>query len=160
MFNKSSPLGVVVVIPPWNFPYAIPAGGICAALASGNSVIVKPAPETVATAWYLVQQLWKAGVPKGVLQFLPTKDDEIGQTLVTHKEAKAVLLTGSFETAKLFTNWKPEMNIMAETSGKNSIIVTACCDVDLAVKDLVHSAFGHSGQKCRDAWIWMLLQNL
>ena len=153
VFEKSSPLGVVVVVPPWNFPYAIPAGGICAALASGNSVIVKPAPETVATAWYLVQQLWKAGVPKGVLQFLPTKDDEIGQTLVTHKEAKAVLLTGSFETAKLFTNWKPEMNIMAETSGKNSIIITACADVDLAVSDLVSSAFGHSGQKCSAASI-------
>ena len=89
VFIQSSPLGVVVVVPPWNFPYAIPAGGICAALASGNSVIVKPAPETVATAWYLVQQLWKAGVPKDVLQFLPTKDDEIGQTLVTHKRSKS-----------------------------------------------------------------------
>ena len=153
VFDQSTPLGSVVIVPPWNFPYAIPAGGICAALASGNTVIVKPAPQTVATSWYLVQQLWRAGVPKNVLHFFPTQDDEIGRKLVTHKEAEAVLFTGSYETAKLFTSWKPEMNIMGETSGKNSIVVTTCCDVDLAVKDLVSSAFGHSGQKCSAASI-------
>jgi len=156
LFEKSTPLGVVVVAPPWNFPYAIPAGGVCSALASGNAVIIKPAPETVMTAWFLVQQLWRAGVPKSVLHFIPTKDDEIGRTLITHKDAGAVILTGSIETAKLFKSWKPEMNIMAETSGKNSIIVTACCDTDLAVKDLVHSAFGHAGQKCSAASIGII----
>ena len=156
LFEKSIPLGVVVVAPPWNFPYAIPAGGVCSALASGNAVIIKPAPETVMTAWFLVQQLWRAGVPKSVLHFIPTKDDEVGRALMTHKDAEAVILTGSIETAKLFKGWKSEINIMAETSGKNSIIVTACCDIDLAVKDLVHSAFGHAGQKCSAASIGII----
>ena len=154
--KESTPLGVVVVVPPWNFPYAIPAGGICSALASGNTVIVKPAPETVMTAWFLVQQLWRAGVPKNVLQFVPTQEDEVGQALITHEEVSAVILTGSIDTAELFSSWNPSTNIMAETSGKNSIIVTACCDVDLAVKDLVHSAFGHSGQKCSAASIGII----
>ena len=156
LHEESTPLGVVVVTPPWNFPYAIPAGGICSALASGNTVIVKPAPETVMTAWFLVQQLWRAGVPKNVLQFIPVREDEVGQSLITHKDVSAVILTGSIDTAKLFSSWNPAINIMAETSGKNSIIVTACCDVDLAVKDLVHSAFGHSGQKCSAASIGII----
>ena len=77
---------MVVVVPPWNFPYAIPSGGVLAALAAGNAVILKPAPETVATGWLIVQQLWAAGVPRDVLQFVPTRDDEVGQHLVTHVE--------------------------------------------------------------------------
>ncbi|SVD67252.1 uncharacterized protein METZ01_LOCUS420106, partial [marine metagenome] len=105
--KESTPLGVVVVVPPWNFPYAIPAGGICSALASGNTVIVKPAPETVMTAWFLVQQLWRAGVPKNVLQFVPTQEDEVGQALITNEEVSAVILTGSIDTAELFSSWNP-----------------------------------------------------
>jgi len=156
LYDDSNPLGVVVVVPPWNFPYAIPAGGIFSALASGNTVIVKPAPETVMTAWLLVQQLWRAGVPKNVLQFVPTQEDEVGQALITHEDVSAVILTGSIDTAELFSSWNRSANIMGETSGKNSIIVTACCDVDLAVKDLVHSAFSHSGQKCSAASIGII----
>ncbi|HEX6888636.1 MAG TPA: bifunctional proline dehydrogenase/L-glutamate gamma-semialdehyde dehydrogenase [Candidatus Nanopelagicales bacterium] len=147
----SSPVGVVVVVPPWNFPYAIPAGGVLAALAAGNAVILKPAPETVATAWLLVQQLWQAGVPRDVLQFVPTRDDEVGQHLVTHPGVAAVVLTGSFATARLFTSWKPEIRLMAETSGKNALLISATADLDAAVKDLVASAFGHAGQKCSAA---------
>jgi RHH-type proline utilization regulon transcriptional repressor/proline dehydrogenase/delta 1-pyrroline-5-carboxylate dehydrogenase len=147
-FTDSSPLGTVVVVPPWNFPYAIPAGGVCAALAAGNTVILKPAPETVATAWQLVQQLWAGGVPKAVLQFVPTRDDEAGQHLVTHEHVDAVILTGSFDTALMFTNWEPTLNLLGETSGKNSIVVSACADIDMAVRDVVASAFGHAGQKC------------
>ena len=149
--NQSSPLGVVVVVPPWNFPYAIPTGGICAALAAGNSVIFKSAPETVATSWQLVNQLWRAGVPKDVLQFVSTEDNEIGQSLITHQDVNAVILTGGYNTALLFSSWKNELNLLAETSGKNSMILTACCDIDVAVKDLVQSAFGHAGQKCSAA---------
>lgn len=149
--DGSTPLGVVLIVPPWNFPYAIPMGGVCAALASGNTVILKPAPETVATAWTIVQQLWMAGVPKEVLQFVPTRDDSIGQQLVTHQNVNAVILTGAFETASMFTKWKPEMVLLAETSGKNSIIISASADIDGAVKDLVQSAFGHGGQKCSAA---------
>jgi RHH-type proline utilization regulon transcriptional repressor/proline dehydrogenase/delta 1-pyrroline-5-carboxylate dehydrogenase len=147
----SSPVGVVVVVPPWNFPYAIPAGGVLASLAAGNAVILKPAPETVATAGVLVQQLWRAGVPRDVLQFVPTRDDEVGQHLVTHPDVGAVILTGSFATARLFTTWRPDLRLMAETSGKNALLISATADIDAAVKDLVASAFGHAGQKCSAA---------
>jgi RHH-type proline utilization regulon transcriptional repressor/proline dehydrogenase/delta 1-pyrroline-5-carboxylate dehydrogenase len=147
----STPIGVVAVVPPWNFPYAIPAGGVLAALAAGNAVILKPAPETVATAWQLVQQLWSAGVPRDVLQFVPTRDDEVGQRLVTHPGVGAVILTGSWATARLFTSWRPDLRLMAETSGKNALLISATADIDAAVKDLVASAFGHAGQKCSAA---------
>ena len=148
---EAEPLGVVLVVPPWNFPFAIPNGGVCAALAAGNAVILKPAPETVATAWELVTQLWEAGVPRDVLQFVPTRDDEVGRHLVTHEGVDAVILTGSFDTARLFTSWRPNLTLLAETSGKNAILVSAYADIDLAVKDLVQSAFGHAGQKCSAA---------
>jgi RHH-type proline utilization regulon transcriptional repressor/proline dehydrogenase/delta 1-pyrroline-5-carboxylate dehydrogenase len=147
----STPLGVVLVVPPWNFPYAIPAGGVLAALAAGNAVVLKPAPETVAVADELAHQLWDAGVPRDVLQLVPTRDDECGRHLVTHVGVSAVILTGSFETAQLFTSWKPSLHLLAETSGKNALVITASADVDLAVKDLVQSAFGHAGQKCSAA---------
>jgi RHH-type proline utilization regulon transcriptional repressor/proline dehydrogenase/delta 1-pyrroline-5-carboxylate dehydrogenase len=149
--GAETPLGVVLVVPPWNFPYAIPCGGVSAALAAGNCVILKPAPETVATAWELAQNLWAGGVPRDVLQFLPTRDDDTGRYLVTHDGVNAVVLTGAFETAKLFTSWKPDINLLAETSGKNAILISSYADIDLAVKDLVQSAFGHAGQKCSAA---------
>ncbi|MGA0866415.1 MAG: proline dehydrogenase family protein [Candidatus Nanopelagicaceae bacterium] len=147
----STPMGVVVIVPPWNFPYAIPLGGVLASLAAGNSVIFKPAPESVAVAWSAVNHLWQAGVPKDVLHFLPCRDDENGKYLITHPEISAVILTGGFDTARLFLSWKPEMTLLAETSGKNAIVITASADIDLAVKDLVQSAFGHAGQKCSAA---------
>jgi RHH-type proline utilization regulon transcriptional repressor/proline dehydrogenase/delta 1-pyrroline-5-carboxylate dehydrogenase len=140
--------GVVVVTPPWNFPYAIPAGGVLAALMAGNSVILKPARESVLTAWMLVQQLWEAGVPKNVLQFTPTVDGATGKALVSDARVGAVILTGSIFTAQLFQSWRPNLRLYAETSGKNSLIITAAADIDLAVKDLVRGAFGHAGQKC------------
>jgi len=149
--DLSVPLGVVVVVPPWNFPYAIPAGGILAALAAGNAVILKPAPETVAVASELVHQLWDGGVPRNVLQLVPTRDDECGRHLVCHDSVNAVILTGAFETAMLFTSWKSSLRLLAETSGKNALVITASADIDLAVKDLVQSAFGHAGQKCSAA---------
>ncbi len=150
-FGESEPLGVVLVVPPWNFPYAIPCGGVCAALAAGNAVILKPAPEAVATAWELVQCLWEGGVPRDVLQFVPTRDDQSGRRLVTHEGVDAVILTGAFDTARLFTSWKPAINLLGETSGKNAILISSYADIDLAVRDLVQSAFGHAGQKCSAA---------
>jgi len=158
--RQSSPVGVVVVVPPWNFPYAIPTGGICAALAAGNTVIFKSAPETVATSWHLVNQLWKAGVPKSVLQFVSTEDNEVGQALVSHEDVNAVILTGGYSTALLFASWRNELNLLAETSGKNSMVLTACCDIDVAVKDLVQSAFGHAGQKCSAASLAIVDKNI
>jgi len=149
--QEAHPLGVVVVVPPWNFPYAIPAGGVLAALAAGNAVILKPAPEAVGVAWELVRQLWRAGVPRDVLQFVPTRDDENGRALVAHEQVNAVILTGSFATAELFTSWRNDLCLLGETSGKNAVVVTSSADVDAAVKDLVDSAFSHAGQKCSAA---------
>src|SRR5580704_13794739 len=159
-FEGSAPLGTVVVVPPWNFPYAIPAGGVCAALAAGNTVILKPAPESVATAWQLVQQLWRGGVPRDVLQFVPTRDDDNGRRLVTHPGVDAVILTGSFDTAVLFTSWRPEITLLAETSGKNAMLISACADIDVAVRDLVQSAFGHAGQKCSAASLAIVVRDV
>ncbi len=149
--GPSSPRGVVLVVPPWNFPLAIPAGGVAAGLAAGNAVILKPAPEAVATSWALVRALWDAGVPRDVLQFVPTRDDEVGRALVTHAGVDAVVLTGGFSTAQLFTSWRPDLYLLGETSGKNALVVTGSADVDAAVRDLVQSAFGHAGQKCSAA---------
>ncbi len=140
--------GVVAVIPPWNFPYAIPAGGVLAALMAGNSVILKPASETVLTGWKLASQCWEAGVPREVLQFLPVQDGATGRAMISDRRINIVILTGGYETARMFQSWRPDLRLYAETSGKNSMIITAAADLDLAVKDLVRGAFGHSGQKC------------
>jgi RHH-type proline utilization regulon transcriptional repressor/proline dehydrogenase/delta 1-pyrroline-5-carboxylate dehydrogenase len=145
------PYRVVVVAPPWNFPYAIPAGGVLAALAAGSAVILKPAPETVLTAWHLASCCWAAGVPPEALQFVPTADDEVGRRLVTHEGVEAVILTGAFDTARLFLGWRPELALHAETSGKNALVVTSAADQDDAIKDLLRSAFSHAGQKCSAA---------
>ena len=145
------PLGVVLVTGPWNFPYAIPANGVVGAIAAGNAVILKPAPEAVATAAELVGQLHAAGIPDDVVQLVSCPDDEVGRHLVTHEGVDAVVLTGSYDTARLFLDWKPSLRLLAETSGKNAMVITGAADVDLAIKDLVRSAFGHAGQKCSAA---------
>lgn len=145
------PYRTVVVAPPWNFPYAIPAGGLFAALAAGSAVILKPAPESVLTAWVLVRQCHEAGIPSEVLQFLPCADGDVGQALVTHPDVDAVVLTGSFETGRRFIGWRPDLNLHAETSGKNAIVISGSADIDDAIADLAHSAFSHSGQKCSAA---------
>lgn len=151
-----TPLGTVLITPPWNFPFAIPAGGTLAALMAGNTVIFKPAPEAVLVGWEIVNALWDAGIPKDVLQFVPTTDDEVGQSLVTDERVNGVILTGAYQTAKLFLSWKPNLKLFAETSGKNSMIITGMADHDLAIKDLVKSAFGHAGQKCSASSIAIL----
>ncbi len=115
---------------------------------AGNTVIIKPAPETVLTAWHMVNAMWDAGIPREVLQFVPTTDDEVGRGLVTDERVNAVILTGAYETAQMFLSWKPNLRLFAETSGKNAMIITAMADRDQAIKDLAKSAFGHAGQKC------------
>jgi RHH-type proline utilization regulon transcriptional repressor/proline dehydrogenase/delta 1-pyrroline-5-carboxylate dehydrogenase len=148
---RLDPLGVVVVTPPWNFPLSIPAGGVLAALAAGNAVVLKPAPEAVLVGAGLARALWEAGIPRDVLQLVPCPDDDVGRALVTDPRVGAVVLTGSIETARLFLGWRPALPLFAETSGKNAIVVTALADRDQAVRDLVRSAFGHNGQKCSAA---------
>ncbi|HEY5936556.1 MAG TPA: aldehyde dehydrogenase family protein, partial [Kofleriaceae bacterium] len=145
------PLGVVVVAPPWNFPLSIPAGGVLAALAAGNAAILKPAPEAVLVAWHLARALWDGGVPRDALQLVPCADGDVGRALITDQRVDAVILTGSAATAALFLEWRPELRLFAETSGKNAMIVTALADRDQAIRDLVRSAFGHGGQKCSAA---------
>ncbi len=144
----SSPLGVVVVSPPWNFPFSIPAGGALAALAAGNTVVLKPARPAMRTGAVLVQQLHAAGLGEHVVQLVAPTDRAPGQRLVTHPDVGAVVLTGSWETASNFARWAPSRRILAETSGKGSVLVGPTADVDQAVRDVVHSAFSHAGQKC------------
>ena len=143
------------LIPPWNFPVAIPAGGVLAALAAGNGVVFKPAPQTPRCAEIVAECCFAAGVPDDALQFIRTPDDEVGRHLITSVDA--VILTGAYETAELFRSWKPDLTIFAETSGKNSLIITPNADLDLAVADLAASAFGHSGQKCSAASLGVLV---
>lgn len=142
------PKGTVLVTPPWNFPCSIPAGGILAALATGNSVIFKPAPEAVLTAWTLVNLFWNAGISRQLLQFAPCIENPVGTKLIKDPRVNAVILTGGTETAKLFLKFRPGLDLMAETGGKNALIITGLSDRDLAIKDLIQSAFGHAGQKC------------
>ncbi len=140
--------GVVVVVPPWNFPIAIPCGGIAAALAAGNTVILKPASDTVLVAWELCQCFWRAGVSPHTLQFLPCPGSGPGSRLVSHPDVDAVILTGGTDTALRMLEKKPDLRLSAETGGKNATIVSALSDRELAIKHVVQSAFGHGGQKC------------
>lgn len=142
------PKGIVAITPPWNFPCSIPAGGIIAALAAGNVVIFKPARETVLVAWELVQIFWQAGISPHVLQFLPCADEPTGSLLVQDPRVATVVLTGATATAQLFLKMRPDLDLVAETGGKNSMIITDLADRDLAIKELLASAFSHSGQKC------------
>ncbi|HSX04179.1 MAG TPA: proline dehydrogenase family protein [Rhabdochlamydiaceae bacterium] len=148
--------GTLLVAPPWNFPVSIPAGGICAALVTGNCVIFKPAPEAVLSGWVLVNLFWEAGVPKEVLQFINCEDEPIGSRLIADKRLNAVILTGGTSTARIFMKLRPDLDLAAETGGKNALIITGLSDRDLAIKDLINSAFGHSGQKCSAASLAVL----
>lgn len=142
------PVPITLVTPPWNFPLAIPAGGVLAALAAGSAVVLKPASVAKRCGAVIAECLWEAGVPRDVLALVDVGERELGRELVTDERIDRVVLTGGAETAELFRSWDPTLNIMAETSGKNSIIITPSADLDLAVKDVVQSAFGHAGQKC------------
>lgn len=140
--------GVIVVVSPWNFPIAIPCGGIAAALAAGNTAILKPASNTVMIAHELCECFYRAGVPRTALQLLPCPGGSVGSQLVSHDDVDAVILTGGTDTALRMLDADPCMNLLAETGGKNATIVTAMSDRDQAIKHVIHSAFGHSGQKC------------
>ena len=151
-----APKGTVLVTPPWNFPVSIPTGGVIAALAAGNCVLFKPAPEAVLSGWVLVNILWDAGIPKKALQFLSCHDDPVGSDMIKDPRINAIILTGATSTARLFQKLRPGVDLSAETGGKNALIVTAMSDRDLAIKDLIHSAFGHAGQKCSAASLGIL----
>ncbi len=145
---RARPRGVVAVISPWNFPIAIPAGGVAAALAAGNRVILKPASDTVLVAWELARCFWDGGVPREALQLLPCPGGGVGAELAAHPGVDAVILTGGTATALRMLQRRPDMHLMAETGGKDATIVTALADRDQAIKHVLHSAFSHAGQKC------------
>jgi RHH-type proline utilization regulon transcriptional repressor/proline dehydrogenase/delta 1-pyrroline-5-carboxylate dehydrogenase len=151
------PVPLTVVTPPWNFPVSIPAGGVLSALAAGSAVLLKPAPQAGRCGAVLAEALWEAGVPREVLGLVDTGEGDAGRALITAPEVGRVLLTGSIETAALFASWRPDLPLLAETSGKNSIIVTPSADLDLAVADIVKSAFGNAGQKCSAASLAILV---
>ncbi|MGA9715082.1 MAG: bifunctional proline dehydrogenase/L-glutamate gamma-semialdehyde dehydrogenase [Aeromicrobium sp.] len=152
-----TPAKLTVVIPPWNFPVAIPAGMVLAGLAAGSGVIIKAAPQTRRCAAVMVEALWQAGVPRDLLRVATLEEGPLSKAMVAHSDVDRVLLTGGWETAALFRSWKPDLALSAETSGKNALVVTPSADLDLAVSDLVKSAFGHAGQKCSAASLGILV---
>lgn len=151
------PSKLTVVTPPWNFPVAIPAGGVLAALAAGSGVVIKPAGLAQRSGAVMVEALWEAGIPRELLALVDVGEQELGRELVSSPLVDRVILTGAYETAELFRSFREDLPLLAETSGKNAIIVTPSADLDLAAADVVRSAFGHAGQKCSAASIAILV---
>lgn len=142
------PKGIVMVIPPWNFPLAIPVGGVAAALSGGNSVILKPATVALPVAWEFAKCFWEAGVPKEALQVICTADRTSLNYVTTHPSVRHIILTGGTDTAFRLLESAPRTPLSAETGGKNAIILTGNGDQDHAILNIVASAFGNAGQKC------------
>ncbi|WP_251554501.1 L-glutamate gamma-semialdehyde dehydrogenase [Neobacillus muris] len=150
------PLGVGVIISPWNFPFAIMAGTTVAAIVSGNTVLLKPASTTPVIAAKFVEVMEEAGLPKGVLNFVPGSGAEVGDYLVDHKDTRFISFTGSrevglriFERSSKISKGQIWMKrLIAEMGGKDTIVVDSEADLELAAQSIVASAFGFSGQKC------------
>ncbi|MCB5936300.1 L-glutamate gamma-semialdehyde dehydrogenase [Caldibacillus thermoamylovorans] len=150
------PMGPGVVIPPWNFAFAIVCGTTAAPIVAGNPVLLKPSENTPVIAYKLVEILEEAGLPKGVLNFVPGDPLEIGDYLVDHKETRFINFTGSratgvriFERAAVVQEGQKHLKrVIAEMGGKDTIIVDDDSDLDLAADAIVYSAFAFSGQKC------------
>ncbi len=153
------PRGVAVVIAPWNFPAAILTGMASAALVAGNAVILKPAEQSSVIAAQVARILREAGIPDGVLQFLPGVGEEVGATLVRHPGTHVILFTGSKTVglsiidacANVQTDQRFLKHVVAEMGGKNAILVDADADLDAAIQGTLRSAFGYAGQKCSAA---------
>ncbi|MDQ6672142.1 MAG: L-glutamate gamma-semialdehyde dehydrogenase [Chloroflexota bacterium] len=153
------PLGVGVVIPPWNFPLAITTGMTAAAIVMGNAVILKPASLTPIVAARLVALLDEAGLPPGIVNFLPGSGGEIGDFLVAHARTRFVSFTGSREVgihintlaAQVQPGQRWLKRVVAEMGGKDAIIVDDSADLDAAAEGITTSAYGFQGQKCSAA---------
>jgi RHH-type transcriptional regulator, proline utilization regulon repressor / proline dehydrogenase / delta 1-pyrroline-5-carboxylate dehydrogenase len=150
------PRGVVLVIAPWNFPIAIMTGMVSAAVVTGNTVIMKPAEQSAVCGAMLMEMFEEAGVPPGVLNFLPGKGSVIGAHLVDHKDIDMIAFTGSrevglriWESAGKTKEGQRELKrVVCEMGGKNGVIVDSDADLDEAIVDSIYSAFGYQGQKC------------
>ncbi len=157
---EATPKGVGLVISPWNFPIAIPTGGIAASLAAGNTVILKPADDAILCAYMLCQCFWRAGVSKNTLQLITASGSEVGTHLVPSKEIDFTIFTGGEETAYRIIKSRPDTALSAETGGKDATIVTAMADREQALKNLLVSAFHNSGQKCSATSLMVLEKEL
>jgi RHH-type proline utilization regulon transcriptional repressor/proline dehydrogenase/delta 1-pyrroline-5-carboxylate dehydrogenase len=150
------PRGVTVVVAPWNFPLAILCGMTTAAIVTGNPVIMKPAEQSSIVGAKLMEVLQEAGVPAGVINYLPGVGEEIGPELVRHPDVAMIAFTGSMGVGLLINREAAETpagqnhvkRVLAEMGGKNAIIVDSDADLDEAVLGVMHSAFGYQGQKC------------
>jgi len=150
------PLGVGVVIPPWNFPLAIMAGMTSAAFVTGNTVVLKPASDSPTIAAKFVEVLEEVGVPRGVVNFVTGEGGKIGNALVEHPKTRFVAFTGSMEVGlginELAAKPQPGQiwikRVVAEMGGKDSIVVDDDTDLDAAASGVVAAAFGYQGQKC------------
>lgn len=150
------PLGVGVIIPPWNFPCAILTGMTMGPVAAGNTAIVKPASNTPVIGYKMFEIMEEAGVPAGVVNFLPGSGAEVGDALVDHPRVRFVNFTGSKDVgvriyeraARVQPGQRWLKRVAAEMGGKDAIIVDADADLADAAQGIVASAFGFSGQKC------------
>jgi RHH-type proline utilization regulon transcriptional repressor/proline dehydrogenase/delta 1-pyrroline-5-carboxylate dehydrogenase len=150
------PRGVAVVIAPWNFPLAILCGMTVAAVVTGNTAIMKPAEQSGIVGAKLMECLIEAGLPPGVVNFLPGIGEEIGPLLTTHPDVALIAFTGSLPVALAINEAAAKTpggqnlvkKVIAEMGGKNAVIVDSDADLDEAVKGVVDSAFGYAGQKC------------
>ncbi|WP_209123861.1 L-glutamate gamma-semialdehyde dehydrogenase [Alkalihalobacillus sp. BA299] len=151
-----TPMGVTVVISPWNFAFAIMAGTTVAPIVTGNTVLLKPASTTPVVAAKFVEVLEEAGLPKGVVNFIPGSGAEVGDYLVDHPKTALITFTGSREVGtRLYERAAvvhPGQNhlkrVIVEMGGKDTVVVDKDADLDLAAESIVVSAFGFSGQKC------------
>ncbi|POB12142.1 L-glutamate gamma-semialdehyde dehydrogenase [Sulfobacillus sp. hq2] len=150
------PIGVGAIIPPWNFPLAILTGMTTSAIVAGNCVILKPASATPVIAAHFVEIMHEAGLPYGVLNFVPGDGGTIGDYIVTHPLIRFISFTGSREVglrinqlaAQVAPGQKWIKRVVAEMGGKDAIVVDETADLDKAAQDIVTSAFGFQGQKC------------
>ena len=156
--NKYSyiPLGVGVVISPWNFPFAIMLGTTVAAVVTGNTVLLKPASTTPVIAYKFIEIMEEAGLPAGVINYIPGSGAEVGDYLVDHPRTRFISFTGSRDVGLRINQRASVLNegqiwikrVIAEMGGKDTIVVDDNADLELAAQSIVSSAFGFSGQKC------------
>jgi len=143
-----TPKRSVLVLSPWNFPLAIPAGGVFAGLIAGSNVIFKPSNFATLVGYELAKCFWDAGVPRDVLQFIPSFNSAVAMEMTKSKLLDMIVFTGGTNTALSIIGSNPMLKMIAETGGKNVTIVTKFADKDQAIKNVLHSAFSNSGQKC------------
>jgi 1-pyrroline-5-carboxylate dehydrogenase len=153
------PMGVGVIIAPWNFPTAILTGMSSAAIVTGNTIVMKPSEYTSVLGAKVAEIFDEAGLPPGVLNFCPGYGSEVGDYLVTDARTRFVSFTGSVATglrinelaAKQIENQRWIKRVIVETGGKDAMIIDDSADLDAAASDIVKSAYGYSGQKCSAA---------